>query len=114
MTLTINGEPRQFDDSVSVAALLTDMGLDPKKIAVERNREIVPRSQYDGTVLADGDKLEIVQFIGGGNAPAEPVGDKPLVIAGRTFRSRRSRTLTMSRRVASAFALSWRASGTLG
>jgi len=88
VTLIINGETRQFDDSVSVAALLTDMGLDPKKIAVERNREIVPRSQYDGTVLADGDKLEIVQFIGGGNAPAEPVGDKPLVIAGRTFRSR--------------------------
>ena len=88
MTLTINGETRQFGDSVSVAALLTGMGLDPKKIAVERNHEIVPRSQYDGTVLADGDKLEIVQFIGGGNAPAEPAGDKPFVIAGRTFRSR--------------------------
>ena len=84
MTLTINGETRQFDDSVSVAALLTGMGLDPKKIAVERNREIVPRSQYDGTVVADGDKLEIVQFIGGGNEPI----DKPLVVAGRTFRSR--------------------------
>ncbi len=84
VTLTINGETRQFDGSVSVAALLTGMGLDPRKIAVERNREIVPRSQYDGTVVADGDKLEIVQFIGGGNAPV----DKPLVIAGRTFRSR--------------------------
>jgi thiazole synthase len=84
VTLTINGETRQFDDSVSVAALLTGMGLDPKKIAVERNREIVPRSQYDGTVVADGDKLEIVQFIGGGNEPI----DKPLVVAGRTFRSR--------------------------
>jgi thiazole synthase len=88
VTLTINGETRQFGDSVSVAALLTGMGLDPAKIAVERNREIVPRSQYDGTLVADGDKLEIVQFIGGGNAlPAGPV-DKPLVVAGRTFCSR--------------------------
>jgi thiazole synthase len=84
VTLTINGETRQFDGGVSVAALLTGMGLDPAKIAVERNREIVPRSLYDGTVVADGDKLEIVQFIGGGNAPV----DKPLVVAGRTFRSR--------------------------
>jgi thiazole synthase len=84
VTLTINGETRQLGGSVSVAALLTGMGLDPKKIAVERNREIVPRSQYDGTVVADGDKLEIVQFIGGGNEPQ----DKPLVVAGKSFRSR--------------------------
>ena len=89
VTVTINGETRHLDGSVSVAALLTGMGLDPKKIAVERNREIVPRSQYDATAVGEGDKLEIVQFIGGGNAvePA-PTVDKPLVIAGRTFRSR--------------------------
>ncbi|MGA7674731.1 MAG: sulfur carrier protein ThiS [Rhizomicrobium sp.] len=89
MTVTINGETRHLGDSVSVAALLTGMGLDPKKIAVERNHEIVPRSQYDATAVGEGDKLEIVQFIGGGNAvePALPV-DKPLVIAGKTFRSR--------------------------
>jgi thiazole synthase len=84
VTVTINGETRHLGGSVSVAALLTGMGLDPAKIAVERNHEIVPRSQYDGTAVADGDKLEIVQFIGGGNEPV----DKPLVIAGRTFRSR--------------------------
>jgi thiazole synthase len=60
------------------------MGLDPAKVAVERNREVIPRSQYNQTTLADGDKLEIVQFIGGGNEPA----DKPLIIAGKTYRSR--------------------------
>ncbi|HEY0283487.1 MAG TPA: sulfur carrier protein ThiS [Rhizomicrobium sp.] len=88
VTLTINGETRHLGGSVSVAVLLTGMGLDPAKIAVERNQEIVPRSQYSGTMVADGDKLEIVQFIGGGNAlPPEPV-DKPFVVAGRTFRSR--------------------------
>jgi thiazole synthase len=88
VTLTINGETRQLGGSVSVAVLLTGMGLDPAKIAVERNQEIVPRSEYDGTMVADGDKLEIVQFIGGGNAPSAGPVDKPFVVAGRTFRSR--------------------------
>jgi thiazole synthase len=90
VTLTINGETRHLGGSVSVTVLLTGMGLDPVKIAVERNHEIVPRSQYNETVVEDGDKLEIVQFIGGGNEreqPSPPV-DKPLVIAGRTFKSR--------------------------
>ena len=84
VTVTINGETRHFGGSVSVSVLLLGMGLDPAKIAVERNLEIVPRSQYDQTALQEGDRLEIVQFVGGGNAPV----DKPLVIAGRTFRSR--------------------------
>ena len=84
LTVTINGETRQLNSSVNVAELLTGMGLDPAKIAVERNLEVVPRSQYQDTVLTDGDRLEIVHFIGGGNAPV----DKPLVIAGRTLTSR--------------------------
>lgn len=90
VTVTINGETRHLGGSVSVAVLLTGMGLDPAKIAVERNHEIVPRSQYGETAVGDGDKLEIVQFIGGGNEPAPSGGpvDKPLVIAGRIFRSR--------------------------
>ena len=90
VTVTINGEPRQFEGSVSVAALLAGMGLNPAKIAVERNLEIVSRSQYGATMVSEGDKLEIVHFIGGGNAPVEPVRpvDRPLVIAGKTFRSR--------------------------
>jgi thiazole synthase len=84
VTVTINGETRQLETPVSVDALLTGMGLDPAKIAVERNLEIVPRSQYGQTAVEDGDRIEIVQFIGGGNLPE----DKPLVVAGRTFRSR--------------------------
>lgn len=87
MTVTINGEPRQLNGSVNVAEMLTEMGLDPAKIAVERNLEVVPRSQYRETPVSDGDRLEIVQFIGGGNEPSLPE-DKPLVIAGRTFKSR--------------------------
>src|SRR5512142_523521 len=87
VTVTINGETRHLGGPVSVSVLLTGMGLDPGKIAVERNQEVVPRSQYNDTTVADGDKLEIVQFIGGGNEPDRPV-DKPLVIAGRTYKSR--------------------------
>jgi thiazole synthase len=89
MQVTLNGEARTLDDGLSVRGLLVSLGLDPAKIAVERNLEIVPRSTYDQVALSDGDRLEIVHFIGGGNAPAiVPPEDKPLVIAGRTFRSR--------------------------
>ncbi|HVV27893.1 MAG TPA: sulfur carrier protein ThiS [Rhizomicrobium sp.] len=100
--VTLNGEPRRFDAGLSIRSLLESLGLDPGKIAVERNLEIVPRSTYGEVAVADGDRLEIVHFIGGGNAPvevprpkadaAEPQDirpeDRPFTVAGRTFRSR--------------------------
>ena len=64
--LTLNGEPRHLDTPVTVAGLLASLGLDTRKVAVERNEEIVPRSLYNETVLDHGDALEIVHFIGGG------------------------------------------------
>ncbi len=94
MQITVNGESRTLDNAATVEQLLADIGLDTRKVAVERNREIVAKSAYGGTVLADGDALEIVHFIGGG-APDDvtgdasgKTGDDPLVIAGRTFNSR--------------------------
>lgn len=67
MNLTINGEAHAFDTPpATVADLLTRLDLPSEKIAVERNLEIVPRSRYGETALADGDRLEIVHFIGGG------------------------------------------------
>lgn len=66
MQLTINGETRSFADLADVAGLVAALGLDPRKVAVERNLEIVPRSAYGRTPLADGDRIEIVQFVGGG------------------------------------------------
>ena len=66
MQLTLNGETRAFSDVADVAALVIALGLDTKKVAVERNLEIVPRSAYAKTTLADGDRIEIVHFIGGG------------------------------------------------
>ena len=90
MRLTINGEERTFEEALSVAQLLGRIGLDPRKVAVERNLEIVAKSTYPETPLADGDKLEIVHFIGGG-APddAGPRDeDDILEVAGRHFHSR--------------------------
>jgi len=66
LTLTVNGESRAFAAPLTVAGLLAAIGLDMRKVAVERNEEIVMRSLYAETVLASGDQLEIVHFIGGG------------------------------------------------
>jgi thiazole synthase len=89
LSLSLNGEKREFAGPLTVAALLETLGLDPRKIAVERNLAIVPRSGYADVVLSDGDRLEIVHFIGGGNdAAPNAVVDRPLTIAGRTYRSR--------------------------
>ena len=90
VNVRINGEARELEAVVTVRDLLVKLGLDPAKIAVERNLEIVPRSQYSEVMARDGDQFEIVHFIGGGNAPVEPPLpiDKPLTIAGKTYASR--------------------------
>jgi thiamine biosynthesis protein ThiS len=66
VTLTLNGQARDFDGPMTVAGLLATLGLPTGKVAVERNTEIVPRSSYAETWLQSGDALEIVHFIGGG------------------------------------------------
>jgi sulfur carrier protein len=64
--VTVNGTAHRFERPVEVAALLSTLNLVGKKVAVERNGEIVPRSAHASTVLADGDQLEIVVAVGGG------------------------------------------------
>lgn len=66
MQLTINGEDRAVENAANVAALVAALGLDARKVAVELNLEIVPKSLYAQTALSDGDRIEIVQFVGGG------------------------------------------------
>ena len=66
MQLTVNGEARSFEGVATIASLVAELGLDKRKLAVERNLEIVPRSAYAATALADGDRIEIVAFVGGG------------------------------------------------
>lgn len=62
----LNGERRALSPGTTVAALLQELGLNPLEVAVERNHDIVPRAQHDTTILATGDTLEIVTFVGGG------------------------------------------------
>ena len=66
LTVQINGEPRRVSGGATIAAMLAELGIDPKRVAVERNREIVPRSTLEDVQVADGDAFEIVHFVGGG------------------------------------------------
>jgi len=66
MQVMINGQWHQKDPPLSVAGLLDEMSLDHRRVAVELNREIVPRADYHATMLAEKDELEIVTLVGGG------------------------------------------------
>src|SRR5215471_2110311 len=88
LRLTVNGEPRKADTGTTVSALLAAMGIDPARVAVERNRDVVPRATWANAGLADGDRIEIVAFIGGGSGGGSATDDDPLVLGGRKFRSR--------------------------
>ena len=65
-TIVLNGESRPTTEGQTVAQLLHELGLDSRQVAVERNREVIPRAEHGQTVLADGDQLEVVTFVGGG------------------------------------------------
>jgi len=89
MNITINGDAKTVSSGVTLDRLLEELGIDRRKVAVERNLEIVPRSQYAETNIGEGDKLEIVHFIGGGLPGVDTELDAdPLIVAGRRFRSR--------------------------
>lgn len=66
MQVRVNGEERAVSEGTTVADLLAALGLQGRHLAVEVNREVVPREQYASTTLADGDAVEIVHFVGGG------------------------------------------------
>lgn len=87
MRLSINGEFQEIAGVGTISGLLAALELDSRKIAVELNREIVPRSAYDATPLRADDAIEIVHFIGGGNA-AVPADTDFFEVAGRRFHSR--------------------------
>jgi thiazole synthase len=85
--ITINAEPRTLPGPITVADLLRQLGRDPKRLAVEVNEVVVRRDEQAGRTLADGDRVEIVTLVGGGEAQ-EPPADRPLRIGPFTFRSR--------------------------
>ena len=66
ISVTVNGDERRISAGATIAAMLRELGIDPARVAVERNFAIVPRSTLDAAPVADGDKFEIVHFVGGG------------------------------------------------
>ena len=66
MQIQLNGETRDVPEGLNVSRLLVHLGLNPARVAIERNLEILPRSAWEATQLASGDRFEIVQFVGGG------------------------------------------------
>ncbi|MGP7796394.1 sulfur carrier protein ThiS [Sphingomonas sp. CLY1604] len=105
VSITVNGEHKRVAAGLSLADLATELGLVPEKVAVERNLEVVPRSTLADVRVEDGDDIEIVHFVGGGDHPVaggggdhpvaggggdhqKPIADDTWTVAGRTFRSR--------------------------
>ena len=83
--ITVNGKPRSVSTGLSIASLLQELGVDLGHVAVERNEEVVPRKTWPESTICDGDRIEVVAFMGGGSGGA--CADA-LVIGGKAFRSR--------------------------
>jgi thiamine biosynthesis protein ThiS len=66
ITLTINGRERQLPGELSLPALLTELGVDRRMVAVAHNGEVIPRATYDAVTVRDGDRVEVVRMVGGG------------------------------------------------
>ena len=66
LSIRVNGEHRRVNGGISLVDLLNELGLDPLRVAVERNLAVVPRGQIGATIVEDGDDYEIVHFVGGG------------------------------------------------
>lgn len=69
MTVVVNGERKEVAEGVAVAELIKHLGLKPERLAVEVNRAIVRRGDWPSTTLSEGDRVEIVHFVGGGARP---------------------------------------------
>jgi len=87
ISIHVNGEHRRVRAGLTIAGLAGELGLVPAKLAVERNLEVVPRAALDTVVVEDGDELEIVHFVGGGDG-ARASDEDSWSVAGQTFRSR--------------------------
>src|SRR5262245_55112498 len=85
-TITVTAEPKTLPDPITVADLLARLGKDAKKLAVEVNRNVIPRTEHASCRLKDGDAVEIVTLVGGGSPAADAPADAPLKVGGFTFR----------------------------
>jgi thiamine biosynthesis protein ThiS len=66
LTIRLNGEPFELPGPVSISALLAELNIDPRSVAVEHNIVVIKRQQYESTMIGEGDEVEIVRFVGGG------------------------------------------------
>ena len=66
MIITINGQKKEFSSNLTVSALLSDLGIDSRKVAVEKNLKLIRRVEHGTATLSDGDEIEIINFVGGG------------------------------------------------
>ena len=66
MTITLNGDPHELQEPLSVSALLQQLDIDSRRVAVELNLHVVKKAAYDSSVINEGDEVEIVNFVGGG------------------------------------------------
>ena len=66
MIITINGQKKEFGKEITVSALLAELKIDPRKVAVERNLQLIRRTEHGTAALNDGDEIEIINFVGGG------------------------------------------------
>jgi thiamine biosynthesis protein ThiS len=74
--ITLNGEPHEIDQPLSVADLLASLSIDPRRVAVEHNLEILRRPAYADTLIHGGDRIEIVNFVGGGSSDTIATGTR--------------------------------------
>jgi thiamine biosynthesis protein ThiS len=70
LLIQINGEPREVKEDISLAELITSLRLKPEQVAIELNQEVIRRTHWEATILAEADKVEIVHFVGGGETVA--------------------------------------------
>ena len=72
MQITLNGDPFEVAGPLTVSALLAQLVIDPRRVAVERNLVVLKRAAFDQTIVGEGDQMEIVNFVGGGAGPRGP------------------------------------------
>jgi thiazole synthase len=86
--IQVNGEERSAPDGLTVIGLLKELDIRPDRVAVELNLQILERQEFEGSSLKQGDRIEVISFMGGGAGEGGTMSDDPLIIAGREFRSR--------------------------
>ena len=67
MKIVVNGDPHEVEGPITITALLTQLNIDPRRVAVEHNQTVIKRTNYDSTQIHEGDQIEIVNFVGGGS-----------------------------------------------